>query len=335
VAQTKSERAGGIWMATMNAAVVTSFAEPPHYQRVEVPRPRNADEMLVEVVAAGLHPRVRSGAAGTHYMSTGTLPMVPGIDAVGRRADGRLIYFTAVSDVLGTMADKALADGRRCIELPGDAEAARLAAGMNPAMSSWVALRRRVPATAGQSVLVLGATGSAGTMAVTVAKRLGAGRVVGAGRDRDRLLALTSAGAEDVVQLTDDEDATSAALGTAAAEADIVLDYLWGRPALQAMTAILTARSDRARALDWIQIGAVAGPAIELPSAVLRSANIRLQGSGQGSVSPALYLAELPSLVNEINAGTIAVNVTTVPLAEVTQAWTRPQGTGQRTVLAP
>jgi NADPH:quinone reductase-like Zn-dependent oxidoreductase len=322
-------------MDTMNAAVVTSLAEPPRYQQVEVPRPRNDDEVLVDVLAAGLHPRVRSGAAGVHYTSTGTLPMIPGIDAVGRRADGALIYFAAVSDVLGTMADKALADRRRSVELPPDADVARLAAGMNPAMSSWVALRRRVQMVPGQSVLVLGATGSAGTTAVGVAKRLGAGRVVGAGRDRDRLLALTSAGADDVVQLTDDPDATSAALAATAAESDIVLDYLWGRPALQAMIAILTARSDPSRALDWIQIGAIAGGSIELPSAALRSANIRLQGSGQGSVPPAEYLAQLPSLIDEINAGTIAIRAITVPLAEVTQAWTGAQPSGQRVVLVP
>ena len=322
-------------MATMNAAVVTSFAEPPRYQRVEVPQPSTAAEVVVDVLAAGLHPRVRSGAAGVHYTSSGTLPMVPGIDAVGRRADGKLIYFTAASDAAGTMADKALADVSRCVELPADADIARLAAGMNPAMSSWVALRRRVRMTAGQSVLVLGATGNAGAMAVGVAKRLGAGRVVGAGRDRDRLLALTSAGADDVVQLTDDDDATSAALATTAAESDIVLDYLWGAPAVRAMTAILTARSDRSRALDWIEVGAIVGPTIELPSAALRAANLRLQGSGQGAVSPAVYLAELPSLVDEINAGTIAINATTVPLAEVTQTWIRPPAPGQRTVLVP
>lgn len=322
-------------MDAMNAAVVTSFAEPPRYQRVEVPQPRSTGEVLVDVLAAGLHPRVRSGATGSHYSSTGTLPMVPGIDAVGRRTDGRLVYFTAVSDVLGTMADKALADVRRWIELPRNADVARLAAGMNPAMSSWVALRRRVPMAPGQSVLVLGATGNAGGMAVAVAKRLGAGRVVGAGRDRDRLLALTAAGADDVVQLTDDQDATSAALAATAAESDIVLDYLWGHPALQTISAILTARSDRGRALDWIQIGAIVGPTIELPSAALRAANIRLQGSGLGSVSPAQYLAELPALADEINAGTIAINTTSVPLAQVTHAWTQPHAPGQRTVLVP
>jgi NADPH:quinone reductase-like Zn-dependent oxidoreductase len=324
-------------MARMNAAVVTSFAEPPHYQQFEVPRPGGADEALVDVLAVGLHPRVRSGAAGAHYTSTGTLPMIPGIDAVGQRPDGKRIYFVAADDVIGTMADKAVASPRRSIELPDDADAAKVAAAMNPAMSSWVALRRRVPIQPGQSVLVLGATGNAGAMAVQVARRLGAGRVVAAGRDPGRLHALAEAanGADDVVQLTGDHEATDSALATAAAESDIVLDYLWGQPAEQAIVALLTARSDRSRALDWIQIGAVAGPAIALPSAALRSANFRLQGSGQGAVSAQAYLAELPSLVDEINKGTIAVTANTMPLAQVEQIWTRPDVPGQRTVLVP
>src|SRR3984885_686512 len=214
-------------MAKMNAAVVTSFDEPPHYQQFEVPQPSTTDEVLVDVLAVGLHPRVRTGAAGAHYTSTGTLPMIPGLDGVGQRPDGRRIYFVAADDVVGTMADKALVDARRSIDLPDDADVAKVAAAMNPAMSSWVALRRRVRIEPGQSVLILGATGNAGAMAVQVAKRLGAGRVVGAGRDLDRLRALTSFGADDVVQLTEDGAATGIALAAAAADFDIVIDYLW------------------------------------------------------------------------------------------------------------
>jgi NADPH:quinone reductase-like Zn-dependent oxidoreductase len=319
----------------MNAAVVTSFAEPPHYQEFEVPSPRAEGDELVDVLAAGLHPRVRSGAAGSHYTSTGTLPMIPGTDGVARRADGRLVYFAATDDVTGTMADKAIANRGLSVVLPDGADVVKIAAAMNPAMSSWVALRRRVPLKPGQRVLVLGATGSAGTMAVQVAKRLGAGHVVAAGRDADRLRALTSVGADDLVQLTGDSDATGRALAESAAESDIVLDYLWGKPAQQAIVALLTARSDRSRALDWIQIGAVAGPTIELPSVALRSANLRVQGNGQGAVSTAGYLAELPSLVDEIDAGTIAVSAAAVPLADVERAWTQPEPAGVRTVLVP
>src|ERR1700733_1463322 len=273
-------------MEKMNAAVVTSFDEPPHYQQFDVPQPTTGEEMLVDVLAAGLHPRVRSGAAGVHYTSTGRLPMIPGVDAVAQRPDGKRIYFVADDAAFGTMAERAVVDPRRAIELPDDVDVAKVAAAMNPAMSAWVALRRRVPIEPGQSVLVLGATGNAGTMAVQVARRLGPGRGVGAGRDLERLSALESVGADQVVRLSDDVDATSTALAAAAADVDIVIDYLWGRPAQHAITALLTARSDRSHALNWIQIGAIAGPTIELPSVALRSANLRLQGTGQGAVSP-------------------------------------------------
>jgi NADPH:quinone reductase-like Zn-dependent oxidoreductase len=319
----------------MNAAVVTSFDEPPHYQQFDAPQPGTEHELLVEVLAVGLHPRVRTGARGAHYTSTGALPLIPGIDAVGQRPDGKRIYFMAAGDTNGTMADQALVDERRAIELPDDVDVTRVAAAMNPAMSSWVALRRRVPLKPDQSVLVLGATGNAGSMAVQVAKRLGAGRVIGAGRDPGRLQTLTSLGADEVVRLTDDAAATAGALATAAAEVDIVVDYLWGAPAGHAIPALLTARQDRSRALDWIQIGAIAGPTIELPSVALRSANLRIQGSGQGSVSPAGYRAELPSLIDEIAAGTIAVTPKPVPLSEVERIWSQPDVPGERIVLVP
>jgi NADPH:quinone reductase-like Zn-dependent oxidoreductase len=198
-----------------------------------------------------------------------------------------------------------------------------------------VALRLRVPIQPGQSVLVLGATGNAGAMAVQVAKRLGAGRVVGAGRDPGRLSVVAAAGADAVVPLTGDDEATGTALAAAAADVDIVLDYLWGKPAELGMVALLTARSDRSRAMNWIQIGSVAGPTIQLPSVALRSANLRILGVGQGAVSAQAYLAELPSLVAEIDSGAIEVKANPVPLADVEAAWTMTGLPGERTVLIP
>ena len=100
-------------MARMNAAVVTSFAEPPHYQPFEVPQPNAADEFIVDVLAAGLHPRVRSGAAGAHYTSSGTLPMIPGVDAVGQRPDGTRVYFVAADDVASPPARPATDERHR------------------------------------------------------------------------------------------------------------------------------------------------------------------------------------------------------------------------------
>jgi NADPH:quinone reductase-like Zn-dependent oxidoreductase len=309
------------------AAVVGSFDHPPRYEAFDLPAPAGQDEILLDVLAVGLHPRVRTGASGKHYTSTGKLPMVPGVDGVGRRPDGRLVYFVADDELTGSMATRTVADRRRCIPLPDGVDVVKVAAAMNPAMSSWVALRRRVPIKPGQSVLVLGATGNAGQMAIQVAKRLGAGRVVGAGRDESRLAQLPALGADAAVRLDD------AALAEAAAEVDLVIDYLWGAPAASAIMALLTARSDRSRELNWIQIGSMAGPTIELPSVALRSANFRLQGNGQGAVSTRAYLEELPSLVGEIDRGGIAVTARALPLADVEKIWTEPGQPGVRTVL--
>ena len=320
---------------SMHAAVVRSFDHPPRYEAYDTPQPSGPEETLADVLAVGLHPRVRSGAAGRHYTSTGTLPMIPGIDGVGRLPDGGLVYFAVPDDVWGSMAERAVVDPRRAVPLPEGADVAKIAAAMNPAMSAWVALRRRVPLRPGQSVLVLGATGNAGAMAVQVAKRLGAGRVVGAGRNPERLAELPAIGADEVVALDDDPAVTTRRLATAAAEVDIVLDYLWGAPTAIAITALLSARADRSRALDWIQIGAIAGPAIELPSVALRSANLRIQGNGQGAVSPQAYLDELPSLVAEIDRGTIAINTQSVPLRDVEAAWDAPAVPGVRIVIIP
>jgi NADPH:quinone reductase-like Zn-dependent oxidoreductase len=320
---------------SMRAAVVRSFDHPPRYETHDAPEPAGPDESLVDVLAVGLHPRVRSGASGRHYASTGVLPMIPGIDGVGRLPDGQRVYFVVPDGAWGSMADRAVVDVHRTVMLPEKVDAAKVAAAMNPAMSAWVALRRRVPLQPGQSVLVLGATGNAGRMAVQVAKHLGAARVVGAGRNPERLAELSALGADEIVALAEDPDITADRLARAAAEVDIVIDYLWGEPAAAAMMAMLNARADRSRAMDWIQIGAVAGPTIELPSIALRSANLRLQGNGQGAVSPQSYVAELPSLVEVIGAGTIEVNVRPVPLVDVEAAWGAPEGPGLRTVIVP
>jgi NADPH:quinone reductase-like Zn-dependent oxidoreductase len=318
----------------MKAAVVRTFGEPPRYEEFGEPVAAGEHEEVVEVLAAGLHPRVRSSAAGTHYTSDGALPLVPGVDAVARRADGRLVYFVAGDGPLGTMAERTAMDARRSVALPGGIDPVVIAAAMNPGMSSWVGLRRRAELRPGESVLILGATGNAGRMAVQIAKHLGAGEVIAAGRNPEALASLPGLGADRVVALDAGEDPL-AALGEAAAEVDVVIDYLWGTVAEAAIPAIVRARTERSRALRWVQIGAVAGPEIALPSAALRAANLKIMGSGQGSVSAAGIIAELPDLARELDVGTFAVDADPVPLAEVESAWTAPVARGRRLVLVP
>jgi NADPH:quinone reductase-like Zn-dependent oxidoreductase len=195
----------------MKAAVVSSFGAPPRYGDFPGPAPGGGGEMVVDVLAAGLHPRVRSQADGSHYTSTGELPLVPGIDGVGRGPDGLLRYFILPDTTLGSMAEQTVIDARRSIVLPSGSDPVTVAAAMNPATSSWVALRQRVPFQAGQSVLVLGATGNAGQLAVQIAKLLRADRIVAAGRNAERLARLPAAGATDIVSLADVEKAWAAA----------------------------------------------------------------------------------------------------------------------------
>ena len=91
----------------------------------------------------------------------------------------------------------------------------------------------------------------------------------------------------------------------------------------------------RSRPLDWVQIGAITGPTLDLPSELLRSTNLRVMGSGQGSVAPRAIVAELPSLVSALLAGRIPVEVVKVPLSQVEQTWNKPVPPGHRVVLLP
>jgi NADPH:quinone reductase-like Zn-dependent oxidoreductase len=319
----------------MNAAVVHSFDAPPTYGKFPLPQARGDNEVVVTVIASGLHPRVRSQASGSHYTSTEELPLVPGVDGVGRLPTGELVYFILPDATLGAMAERTIIDRRRSIVLPDDADPALLAAGMNPGMSSWIALRRRIAFEPGAAVLVLGATGSAGQLAVQIAKHLGAGRVIGAGRDAERLALLTRLGADEVVSLEGEPDDVALCVGRAARDVDVVIDYLWGPPAERVMRALAMARSDRGKELSWIQIGALAGATAQIPSDALRAANLRILGSGQGSVSTRDILAELPALAAELTKGTFTVNVRPEPLWQVEQVWTAASSPGERIVLRP
>ncbi len=318
----------------MHAAVVTSFDSAPRYQEFPTPSPTAPDDMLVDVIATGLHPRVRSQADGSHYTSTDELPLVPGIDGVGRGPDGLLRYFVLRDTAMGAMAEQTVIDARRSVVLPESADPVSVAAAMNPLMSSWIALRQRVQFRPGQNVLVLGATGNAGRMAVQVAKLFGANRIVAAGRNAERLAGLPALGATDTVLLDGDAADLLRRLGRATSDVDVVLDYLWGPPAAAAMVAVVTDRADRSTPLTWIEIGSVAGATAEIPSAALRAAQLQILGSGQGSVGARQILSELPGLAGEIANGTFSVDAWPMQLADVGRAWADATTT-RRIVITP
>jgi NADPH:quinone reductase-like Zn-dependent oxidoreductase len=311
----------------MKAAVVHAFDEPPRY--ADVPDPTavpDQGQLLVDVVAAALHPRVRSQANGSHYSSTGELPLIPGIDAVVRDAAGTL-YYTLLDDTMfGTMAERTVIEKDRSVRLPSRVDPVLVAAAMNPVMSSWVALRHRINFKHGSRVLILGATGNAGRAAIQVAKRFGAKEIIGAGRNPQRLRQLTVLGADRVLPLDELSQA---------GDVDIVIDYIWGESSANAMVDLLTHRSDRGKELTWIQIGSMAGPSAEIISAVLRSTRTQIVGSGIGSVAGRCFRTEVPKIAKAVSNGAFDIRARTLPLDAVTDAWTRSPDSDERIVFLP
>lgn len=309
----------------MNAAVVESAGSEPRYRTFEDPVAK-IGESLVHMLAAGLHPIVRSRAKGAHYTSSGQFPLVPGIDGVGRLEDGSRVFFGATDQRFGTFAERSLARTELVIPLNDaipDAEAAALG---NPAMSSWGALSHRAKFVPGESVLILGATGVAGSLAVQIAKRRGAKRVIACGRNPEALEETKRLGADATVSL----DLSHEALVDALREeihpgVDVVLDYVWGPPAQAALEAIAKRDNTTAR-LRYIQIGQAAGRTIPLDAAVLRSSNVELLGSGFGSVSLEELLGSIGEFFAEAARRRFDIKVRPFPLREVESAWNEPAG---------
>jgi NADPH:quinone reductase-like Zn-dependent oxidoreductase len=317
----------------MHAAVVNVQGEAPKYQPFPDPVAEGG-EAIVQVRAAGLHPIVKAIASGAHYSSSGTAgPAVPGVDGVGVLEDGRRVYFLFVRRPWGTMAERAAAPLSKCIPLPDRLDDAQAAAIANPGMSAWVSLKDRAQVAAGETVLILGATGVAGQLAIQWARHLGAKRVIAAGRNLDALKAFD---VDAVVGLGEPEDAVRDAFAAQAASGiDVVIDYLWGRPTELLLEAL--ARGFKASATHrtrLVEVGESAGKTISLPGATLRSIDLTLLGSGFGATSLDRILAAIPDLFSRAAEGNLTVAVESVPLAEVESAWTRVEK-GRRIVFTP
>lgn len=320
----------------MNAAVVSAFDAPPRYAPFAEPVAAEG-EKIVHVTAAGLHPIVKSLAKGTHYGSTGELPFIPGVDGVGRLEDGRRVYFGVARKPFGTFSERAPAVEKMCLPLPEGITDVTAAGIANPGMSSWVALKMRAKFVAGESVLILGATGVAGQLAVQIAKRLGARRVIAAGRNPRALEKLRELGAEATISLDQEHDGLVSAFRREFAEAgvDVVLDYLWGQPAESVLEAIsqrgLRTAVSRVR---FVQIGGSAGPTISLPAATLRSSGLELLGSGFGSASLEQIWKALAEFFQAAGQQPFQFNAKVAPLSSVEKLWNSPEQ-GVRLVFQP
>jgi NADPH:quinone reductase-like Zn-dependent oxidoreductase len=309
----------------MKAAVVTTAGAIPEYQ--DFPEPQAGQgQQIVGLVAAAIHPVVRAKASGEHYSSTGQFPLVPGVDVVARTADGRVVYTGEVEPPWGTFAERMAVPAALALPMPDGADPVAVAAGMNPGMSSWMPLTTYVE-THGMpdTVVVLGATGAAGGLAVQNTRALGVRRVLAVGRGVDDLQRVAGLGAE-TVELFGDKDTDAKAIGAALGDQapDLVLDFLWGQPAEAAFQAL--ADIPGADGTSYVEIGAAAGAQAAVPAALLRSRPFHLSGSGIGSFDMRRYITQAPVYIQLIADGKVRVDTHAYPLSQVSEAWTAPPG---------
>jgi NADPH2:quinone reductase len=295
--------------------------------------------VIVRVRGASLKNVDKALASGTHYDRQVHLPAVCGLDGVAVLDDGTRVFCGGPRPPYGMMAERSVVYRARCLPIPDALDDVSAAALPNPALSSWLPLVWRAQLRHGETVLILGATGVAGKLAIQIARHLGAGRVVAAGRNRRLLETLPDLGADAIIGLDQPDRELTAAFVREAGQRpfDIILDYLWGHPTevlLDALTGHdLKQESSRIR---LIEIGEMAGPTIALSAAALRSSGIEIYGSGGGGSIPHTAIFEtFPKLWELAAAGALRIDTESVALADVESAWQRQGVPGRRIVIVP
>jgi NADPH:quinone reductase-like Zn-dependent oxidoreductase len=315
----------------MKAAVVMEAGRAPVYGDFKDPRPA-AGKGIIEVTASALSHVTRSRASGAHYTSQGELPFVPGIDGTGMTETGERVYFFLPEHPYGGLAQRCLVDSHHCVPLPQGLDETLAAAIAIPGMSSWAALLERAQLRAGETVLINGATGTSGRLAIQIARHLGAGKVIATGRRlSDDLRGL---GADVIVELVEDRDALAESFEQVFKEGvDIVLDYLWGISAETLMVAAAKAGPEGVP-IRYVEIGAMSGRDITLPSAALRSSGLQLMGSGIASVPLPRLLQAVKGVIQTALPAGLKAAIRPVPLADINRVWSTLE-TESRLVLIP
>lgn len=315
----------------MKAAIVRGPGQLPIYGDFAEPAPSSGDSCIT-VTAAAISHVVKSRVSGTHYSSSGQFPFVAGIDGVGRLDDGKRVYFILPRAPYGSMAEQTVAPSVQCVPLPDELDDVTAAAIANPGMSSWGAYVERARLRAGDTVLVNGATGTAGRLAVQIAKYLGAKKVVATGRNANALPSVAALGADVTIPLVENEAALEDSFKEQFAQGvDIVIDYLWGKSAECLLVAAAKAGAD-AVPVRFVQIGSASGSNVTLPAVVLRSSPIELMGSGRGSIPVDRLIDAMGGLLQAAVSCGFKIAFKLVPLSEVEQAWSKDDST-QRTVF--
>lgn len=322
----------------MKAAVLTQFGLSPIYTDFPDPFPENDTRQLITVKASAVKNLDRLRASGKHYSSYKTLPDVVGMDGVGLLENGQRVYAQGIT---GMIAEKGLISKNKFTPLPDMLDYRTAAALPNAILGSAMALRFRADIKRGNSVLINGATGVTGQMAVQVAKYYGASRIIATGRNQDILEKLKMLGADTVVSLRQDDEAIIKQLKEVHFRntIDIVIDYLWGKPIELIITALkgeggLHSFTPRVRI---VTVGSMAGETINLMSGTLRSSAFEITGSGFGSLSEEEFkkfdTEVLPEMFHLAAEGNLTIDTQIEKVENIETAWNKDIDAGKRLVI--
>ena len=321
----------------MKAAVLRALGKPPHFEEFPDPKPSQC-EVIVHVKAASLKNIDKMMASGSHYDSHTRLPVVCGTDGVGVLDDGTRVFCGGCRPPYGMMAERSVVSRTWCLPIPDGVDDVTAAALPNPALSSWLSLVWRAQLKRGETALILGATGVAGKLAVQIAKHLGAGRVVAAGRNEQVSRTLKDLGADATIHLDQpDKELAEAFIHEVGYKPfDVIIDYLWGHPT-EVLLDALTGHDLKAEAtrIRLVEIGEMAGPTIALSAAALRSSGLELYGSGGGSIPPKAIFDAFPQIWALAASGKLRIDIERAPLADVETLWQQQDLPGRRLVIIP
>jgi NADPH:quinone reductase-like Zn-dependent oxidoreductase len=314
----------------MKAAIVKARGSNPVYGDFHEPVARSG-QTIVTVSASALSNLTKARASGSHYSADGSFPAVAGTDGVGRTAEGQRVYFVLPEAPFGALAEKSLVKTQYCIPVPDDLDDVTAAAIANPGMSSWAALMERAHLKTGETVLINGATGTSGRLAVQLAKYLGAAKVIATGRNQSALEEVKALGADVTIPFTlesahpsganEYEDALKREFSSGI---DVVLDYLWGVSARTIMAAIAKSVED-ATPVRFVHVGAASGAeSIDLPGAALRSSAIVLMGSGFKSVRSETLLGGIKRIFEATMPARLQIAMKVIPLSQIEEFWSAP-----------
>jgi NADPH:quinone reductase-like Zn-dependent oxidoreductase len=312
----------------MKAAVLHRHGEPPHCDQFDEPVEGDG-QLVAEVAAAGVNHLDVQKASGRLYAGPPPVPSVVGSDGVGRLPDGRRVFFDSTEAPHGAMAERTLVNEQHLLEVAEGVDDEVAAALGNSGLAAWLALDWKAGLEPRETVLVLGATGAVGNVAVQAARILGAGRVVAAARGGERLERMRGRGADALVDLNAERDLAAALKDATGGGAHVIVDLLWGPPALAAIeSAALGARH--------VQVGHMAASTLELPARAVRSVSLELLGFVLFRVPLPVRRAAYRRLTELAARGELEIDLERVPLTEVDQAWERQQeGPNAKLVIVP